>query len=159
MKLGDNDCLMRWLFSKFREDWKKIVDFLLMADFWMCAFFSYSIFIFPNFRLLNTQLFSMEPRGNSVNSTTTLELSSSRGVPKCGVHVYNWPGSDVFRTHSSVKHLRSVKAKTYGHPKTSSDSLTISDLSHQWPRLTSEAEKRPKNQLLIQTGVQWKICP
>ena len=26
------------------------------------------------------------------------ELSSSRGVPKCGVHVYNWPGSDVLRT-------------------------------------------------------------
>ena len=71
------------------------------------------------------------PQSNGLWHT---ELSSSRGVPKCGVHVYNWPGSDVLRTFKAPprkKHLRSVKAKTYGHPKTSSDSLSTGDLTYQ----------------------------
>ena len=58
------------------------------------------------------------------------KAQDSRGVPKCGVHVYNWPGSDVVLRTSNL-HLRSVKAKTYGHRKTSSDSLYIGDLVSQ----------------------------
>ena len=33
-------------FTKFHEDWTKNVDFLLMANFWTCAVFSYSDFTF-----------------------------------------------------------------------------------------------------------------
>ena len=32
------------IFIKFHEDWSKIVDFLLMSNFWTCAVFSYSDF-------------------------------------------------------------------------------------------------------------------
>ena len=33
------------IFTKFHEDWTKFVDFLFMANIWMCAVFSYSDFI------------------------------------------------------------------------------------------------------------------
>ena len=35
------------VFTNFHEDWTKIVDFLLMANFWMSAVFSYSVFTCP----------------------------------------------------------------------------------------------------------------
>ena len=34
------------MFTKFHKDWIKIVDFLLMANFWKCA-----VFFVPDFRL------------------------------------------------------------------------------------------------------------
>ena len=40
MNHGQNDYLLNIL-TEFHDDMVKIVDFLLMADFWKCALFSY----------------------------------------------------------------------------------------------------------------------
>ena len=50
------------LITKFYEDWKKIVDFLLMANFWTCAVFSYSdsVKFFPALIFIRTLWFPLK---------------------------------------------------------------------------------------------------